>query len=149
MKDLFYRAFDEAHSDICIVSPWLGNWLLKDNELRNKIEKALKRGVDIKIVYGIGMDKGAKDARAVTSEKVAEDLKKRWLKKGYPGKVKLHVSNTHFKLLMCDEKYLIVGSYNFLSNQGKFGETGSWHEAGEYAEDTERIRQLKEIHFSF
>jgi len=140
MKDLFYRAFDESHSDICIVSPWLGNWLLKDNELRNKIEKALKRGVDIKIVYGIGMDKGVKDTRAVTSEKVAADLKKRWQKKGYKGKVKLHVSNTHFKLLMCDEKYLIVGSYNFLSNQGKFGKAGSWHEAGEYAEDTERIR---------
>lgn len=149
MKDLFYRAFDEAHSDICIVSPWLGNWLLRDKNLKNKIEAALKRGVDIKIVYGIGMDKGMRDDRAVTSEKVAKDLKNRWLKKGYPGKVKLHVSNTHFKLLMCDETYLVIGSYNFLSNQGKFGEAGSWHEAGEYAEDAERIRQLKEIHFSF
>jgi len=69
--------------------------------------------------------------------------------KGYPGKVKLHVSNTYFKLLMCDETYLVIGSYNFLSNQGKFGEAGSWHVAGECTEDIERIRQLKEIHFSF
>lgn len=151
MKDLFYQSFDEARSEICIVSPWLGNWLMRDNALMNKMELALKRGVDVKIVYGIGTDKGYKatDNRAITSKKVAKDLKRKWLKKGYPGKIKLRVSNTHFKLLMCDEIFLVIGSYNFLSNQGKFGEAGSWHEAGEYAEDKDRIRQLKEIHFSF
>lgn len=143
--------FDEAQSEICLVSPWLGNWLMRDNALMNKMELALKRGFDVKIVYGIGTDNGykASDNRAITSEKVANDLKRKWLKKGYPGKVKLHVSNTHFKLLMCDEIFLVIGSYTFLSNQGKFGEVGSWHEAGEYAEDKERIRQLKKIHFSF
>lgn len=151
MKDLFYQAFDEAQSEICLVSPWLGKWLMRDNALMNKMELALKRGVDVKIVYGIGIKNGYKtnDNRSITSEEVARDLKQKWLKKGYPGKVKLHVSNTHFKLLMCDETFLVIGSYNFLSNQGKFGEAGSWHEAGEYAEDKERIRQLKEIHFSF
>jgi len=151
MKDLFYRAFDEAQSEICLVSPWLGKWLMRDNVLMNKMEKALKRGVDLKIVYGIGTENGYKtnDDRSVTSKEVASDLKRKWLKKSYPGKVKLHVSNTHFKLLMCDETFLVIGSYNFLSNQGKFGEAGSWHEAGEYAEDKDRIRQLKEIHFSF
>jgi len=151
MKDLFYRAFDEAQSEICLVSPWLGKWLMRDNVLMNKMESALKRGVDVKIVYGIGTENGYKtnDDRSVTSKGVASDLKRKWQKKGYPGKVKLHVSNTHFKLLMCDETFLVIGSYNFLSNQGKFGEAGSWHEAGEYAEDKDRIRQLKEIHFSF
>jgi len=151
MKDLFYRAFDEAQSEICLVSPWLGKWLMRDNVLMNKMESALKRGVDVKIVYGIGTENGYKtsDNRSVTSKEVASDLKRKWLKKSYPGKIKLHVSNTHFKLLMCDETFLVIGSYNFLSNQGKFGEAGSWHEAGEYAEDKDRICQLKEIHFSF
>ncbi|MDW2886322.1 phospholipase D-like domain-containing protein [Exiguobacterium artemiae] len=151
MKDLFYRALHEAKSEICIVSPWLSWWLINNNEFVKLVEAALKKGVNIKIVYGIGSDSSYKnkDDRGMTSEKVVEQLKKKWLKKGYSGKIKFKKSNTHFKLLMCDELFLVIGSYNFLSNQGKFEEEGTWHEAGEYAEDHERIRQLKQMHFSF
>lgn len=151
LKNLFYRALKESNSEICIISPWLGGWLVKDNVLMKQFEAAIRRGVDIKIVYGISYNSAYSnsDKRDQTSKSVAKELRKKWSNKGYSGKIKIQESNTHYKLLISDDLYYVETSYNLLSNQGKFDSGNMWHEGGTYSEDTERIALLKSLYFSF
>lgn len=103
------EAFKTAVSNIYIVSPWVRNKVLEI--YKEYMESALKNGVNIYINYGIS-DKGKEDIDK-DAQKYFNELKKKYKN--------LHIhsnANTHSKLLICDDKWVVSGSFNWLSYDG-------------------------------
>lgn len=103
------EAFKTAVSNIYIVSPWVRNKVLE--KYKEYMESALKNGVNIYINYGIS-NKGKEDIDK-DAQKYFNELKKKY--------ENLHIhgnSNTHSKILICDDKWIVSGSFNWLSYDG-------------------------------
>jgi len=102
-------ALQGAKKQIIIVSPWL-NTDAVDYELRQEIGNALKRGINISIAYGFGEPSSAETRTVRKLKEIAEKKK---------GRLMLHrVGDLHSKVLICDQDYMIMGSFNWLSFAG-------------------------------
>lgn len=99
-----------AQKEIYIQSPWIRYEIL--NIYKDKIDEALKRGVKIIIKYGLKpknrFDKAGIDDK---SQEYFNGLDKKLFK--------LKQGNDHSKILICDDKFMIVGSFNWLSFGGE------------------------------
>ncbi|SMQ77554.1 hypothetical protein SAMN05444673_2888 [Bacillus sp. OV166] len=148
IKHKLYFALEIAKKDVYIQSPWLSEWLLsdKDNMLKY-MREAITRGVNIHINYGMDENSSHKkedwsrsDRSDIVARELEEKLKKR---KNGDGTLFLCRKNSHYKLFICDEFFYVEGSYNVLSNKGN-----RTHEAAQYSEDKEYIKQLIRYHFT-
>jgi phosphatidylserine/phosphatidylglycerophosphate/cardiolipin synthase-like enzyme len=104
-------AFEQAGSTICILSGWIGRPLL-DRDLQTEISKAINRGVNIHIGYG-----WQSDGRHIFSTP-AQKAKKYLLSLMKHTPIQVHVGEfgTHEKLIVIDDRRVIYGSNNWLSN---------------------------------
>ena len=100
-----------AQKSLYIISPWMNNYVVND-QFKNQLIELLKRNVEIRIIYGINSPHNS-DERDVRTEKIAKELRE--IGKKYNNLLRLKHGHTHEKLLICDEKYYMNGSYNFLS----------------------------------
>ena len=64
---------------MCIISPWLGKWILSDQHgLMPRFKKLLDRGATLKIAYGISNHSyNREDSRNIMTDSVARDLRKK------------------------------------------------------------------------
>lgn len=133
-RPLLLDALDNAQNMVVIVSPWIKSGGM-NNEILGRIERALQRGTRVIIGYGI-------------SEKEDSD---RWIlqrltdiqKKKYGDKLLLvKLSNTHEKVLIKDNEYMVITSFNWLSFKGDPNK-GFRQETGYYTESKEVINQMK------
>lgn len=108
-KKYFKYVLQNAKKEICIQSPWIRNDVLKLYE--EDIKSALDRGVNVTIKYGMKprnrFDKVGIDE---TSKKFFATLDK--------SKFTLIESDDHSKIIICDEAFMIMGSFNWLSFGG-------------------------------
>lgn len=135
-RPLLLDALDNANNSVVIVSPWIKAGGL-NNEIIGRIEKALQRRARVIIGYGI-------------SEKEDND---KWIlnqlnyiqsKKPYGKNLLLiRLSNTHEKVLIKDNEYMVITSFNWLSFKGD-PNRGFRQETGYYTESKEAIRQMKD-----
>ena len=99
-----------AQKEIYIQSPWIRYEIL--NIYKDEIVEALKRGVKITIKYGLKpknrFDKAGIDNK---SKEYLNGLDKELFK--------LKQGNDHSKILICDDEFMIVGSFNWLSFGGE------------------------------
>ena len=133
-RPLLLDALNNAQNIVVIVSPWIKSSGL-NNEILGCIERALQRKTRVIIGYGI-------------SEKEDSD---RWIlqkltdirKKKYGNKLSLiKLSNTHEKVLIKDNEYMVITSFNWLSFKGDPNK-GFRQETGYYTESKEAINQMK------
>lgn len=133
-RPLLLDALETAQNNVVIISPWIKAGGL-NNEILGRIERALQRRTHIIIGYGI-------------SEK--EDNNK-WIlsklsdiqKKGYGKRLHMvRLSNTHEKVLIKDNEYMVITSFNWLSFKGD-PNRGFRQETGYYTESKEAIKQMK------
>lgn len=143
IKNKFIESFYISENEIDIISPWMTNYVV-DSDLIDLMESILIRNVKLKIIYGIGLDN---DIRNQKSDQVACKLKKRFRKYGDLFKIKK--SNTHYKLLLCDDKFAISGSFNFLSFKGEYDKDDNRDEGAEFIIDKENIEEKREFYFKF
>ena len=109
-------AMATASRRLMIVSAFLSSQVVNDNFIQ-RLEDCLKRGVEVWIGFGFG-DK-AKRSRFDWSH--AEDALKD-LRRKYKKSMFLHdFKNSHEKLLIKDDDYVVVGSYNWLSFEQERG----------------------------
>lgn len=113
-------AIDEAEEEITIVTPWIRG-LQKNSEpeqFAREIISALQRGVKIEIIYGYMNADGSED----NDLKAENHLRK--LIPQYAG-LTLHYlgkrpygdsKGTNQRILICDSKFAVVGSWNWLSH---------------------------------
>ena len=67
--------------------------------------------------------------------------------KPYKNLFKISHGKTHEKLLICDRKYYINGSFNFLSYSGKF-ENKFRNEGSTYSENIRLIEETIKLRFN-
>lgn len=134
-RPLLFEAISKATKQLIIVSPWVRKDAA-DYEFRKCIESALKRNVKVIICYGIA---DGKDKDSEYAVKLLRDIQG----KGIFGKnlniVKL--GNTHEKVLICDNKFMVTTSFNWLSFKGD-PKRGFRQETGIYLENKQCIRDM-------
>jgi len=113
-RPLFMRSLDNAKERLLIISPWITDRVLNNLRLQ-KIKVLVDRGVGVFIGYGIGEDNDQRPGRDKGEQAIEylEDLARR--------KSNLHFKefgDTHAKILLVDDKYAVIGSFNWLSFEG-------------------------------
>lgn len=113
LGEVFDEAVTTAQKRLVIVSAFISSAVVNDSLIR-KLSDALGRGVTLWIQYGMGDEE--RERRREWTE-AADSLKK--LRRTYPQLVRLDPrGKTHEKILICDDRFVAVGSYNWLSYPG-------------------------------
>lgn len=134
-RPLLLDALDTAQNIVVIVSPWIKSGGL-NNEILGRIEKALQRNTQVIIGYGISKKE---DSDKWVLQRLIDIQKK---KHGNKLRV-IKLSNTHEKVLIKDNEYMVITSFNWLSFKGDPNK-GFRQETGYYTESKEAIKQMKE-----
>ena len=106
-----------------------------NNEILNRIERALQRKTEVIIGYGISKKE---DSDRWILQRLS-DIQKKWYGKN------LHLvrlSNTHEKVLIKDNEFMVITSFNWLSFKGDPNK-GFRQETGYYTESKDAIKQMK------
>lgn len=114
-RPLLEKSFESARQWVVIVSPWLDPVALNES-LVTQIDKSLQRKVQVVILYGYPGE--LEHYKKQKQDIVLHSLNR--LKEKKHGKY-LHIKDigiTHEKVLICDKKFIIVGSFNWLSFKG-------------------------------
>lgn len=117
---LLRKALTGSKDRLLIVSPWITHQVI-DRMFVASLEALLRSGIDVTIGYGLADDnvgKGndkAKQKPAITpsAEKELTSLQKR-----FDNFKLIFLGNTHRKLLVSDDKFAVVTSFNWLSFRG-------------------------------
>lgn len=149
IREKLEEAFEIAEHEIDIISPWISDKVMDDSGVEALICSVLKRNVEVKIVYGIGNISSnyvKEDYRNRRTEEIAQNLKLKFSKNNYLFKIKR--KNTHSKILICDNKFAIIGSFNFLSFDGKY-KNDIRDEVSAIVTDYKIIEELRSMEFDF
>ena len=133
-RPLLIKALTKAQDCVIIISPWIKKGGL-NNEILSLIRKAVNRGIRVVIGYGIS---GEQDS----DRKILDELNRIAM---YRCKGKLEIialNNTHEKVLIMDNEFLVVTSFNWLSFGGD-PRRGFRQETGIYTESLESISDMK------
>lgn len=133
-RPLLLDALDNAQNTVVIVSPWIKSGGL-NNDVLGRIERALQRNTQVIIGYGISKKE---DSDKWILQRLTDMQKKK-----YGNKLLLvRFSNTHEKVLIKDNEYMVITSFNWLSFKGDPNK-GFRQETGYYTESKEAIKQMK------
>jgi len=105
-RDYLFKALKEAKERVMIVSPWITGYVV-DKQFLEMLEETLNRKIKVYIFYGIKSSTQQNNPRSIQK---LEDLSTK-----YKNLMFDKVKNTHRKILVCDSKFGIVTSFNFLS----------------------------------
>ena len=140
----FEKAIDGAEEELDILSPWLKSYVVNE-KFYEKIERLLENGVVVKILYGIqerskgkGVDQETKDVAAVMEARFSKFRN-----------FHLEETNSHGKMLLCDNRFYIMTSYNFLSFSGDYRRAHTRGETGICSENERNIEELRKEYFMF
>lgn len=127
-RSVLFEALETASDTLVILSGWATS-LVVDAEFQKKLAVCLNRGVNIYIGYGF---KAAHEPRPKQDyeAKAAENLSAlcEWCaEQETEGLLIVRYYPNHTKLLICDEKFAVNGSFNWLSNSdASINEERSW-----------------------
>ena len=126
-EELLERALNEARSRVLIVTPFIRR-RLTDARFRNSLADALQRGVDVSIIHGMPSHADQFDDTAHENQRIENLVREigRHAARLKFIRVTQGGSNTageHSKILVCDDRWAVVTSFNWLSFQ-ETNETG-------------------------
>ncbi len=117
-----------------IVSAFLSVGVVNDDFLK-KLEAALARGVKVWIAYGMGNQGGGDRDRERSPDWTQAKSGLERLRKKYQDIFQLKdMGNTHEKILLCDNDYVVSGSFNWLSFRGDKGRRIRYEDALQVSE---------------
>lgn len=122
-NEILNKILSMASSSIHIISPWIGRNVVTDGMLRT-IRTKTEKGVKIHVIFGY---KAEKCSLADIDELVRQDIP--WNKEAAAQAIRSlleilgedlqYLPPSHVKLLLADDRYLFIGSLNWLFNSGK------------------------------
>lgn len=133
-RPLLIKALKESRKIIIIVSPWIKQ-SGTNQEILNLVDSAVQKNIRVVIGYGISEEEQS-DKRIINKLREIQNKK-------YGNNLKIiNLSNTHEKVLISDDNFMIVTSFNWLSFRGdpKFGFR---QETGLYTESKDCICEMK------
>lgn len=142
-KDMIFKlqtALLRAENELDIQSPWITSRVVDDLFL-DKLGRLLEKGVTVKITYGIADDNNTKSKNISTNALV--NILNEHFKKYKNFKIKK--GNSHSKILLCDDSFAIIGSFNWLSYDGK----SDREESGSLIIDEKEINDMRSRIFNF
>lgn len=145
IRKLFLHYLKEAKESLYIISPWMNSYII-DEEFLNDIQNLLKRGVKVSIIYGISAEEEQGDYRNQKTNRLAQKLS--GIGKDFDGLFKIQHGQTHEKLVICDQKYYVNGSFNFLSYSGEDNGIFFRNEGSTYSEDPVLINETIKLRFN-
>ncbi len=168
IREQFLEAVAKAKKEVDIICPWVGN-MAESNEFLKRVEQAVKVGVVIKIVYGIGDNSGRSENNNVSRtalrslierrERIADSNALRSVRDIYylhrrferirRGCIRSLRSDTHAKLVIVDNDYFMIGSFNFLSFEGKYNDNDRRKEIVIKSMDKATLESLRSRFFNF
>ena len=110
-KEYLLYALKKAKQAVYIHSPWVRHNVVKEYEKHT--ESALQKGIKVSIKYGLKPRNRFEKAPIDPESKMLFD---KW-DKSYPN-FKANTDDNHSKILICDDEFMIVGSFNWLSFGG-------------------------------
>jgi len=132
----------EARQELIVVSPWLTTSAI-DGELVGWFERALSRSRALRIVvgYGIEPDTGKGDRKARDQRDALKRLHR--IGERNQGRLRpMEIGYTHEKVVICDRRYAIITSFNWLSFNPRPGK-GVRREIGTSVEDRATVEELR------
>jgi hypothetical protein len=143
------EALNDSRQRLIIVCPWLSEYVMNSN-MKALFTKALQREVRIDIGWGhlgdVGDKKYLKKENLLPTSRVDKGQKfntaVRWLSEQeliFPN-LKLKVLGTHEKILICDQKFIMIGSHNFMTSNIYSEE----RELGIWTNDPQKINEIIE-----
>ena len=116
-RKFLLKTLDQAKKTIVIFSGWLTDYSV-NQEFRNKIKSCLDRGVDIIIAWGYKKSGSISSEHKNAGEKAVRELQEWTSLNKTKGTLETFYFPNHSKILICDTKYAVMGSFNWLSNSG-------------------------------
>jgi phosphatidylserine/phosphatidylglycerophosphate/cardiolipin synthase-like enzyme len=144
-REALRDAILEARQELVIVSPWLRIAAI-DQELLGWLSTSLDRNKDLRIIVGYGIENEAAGRRQDPKVRDQEEALRRLRTMGERARGRLRVvevGNTHEKLVICDDRYVILTSFNFLSFNPKPGR-GLRREMGYRIADPAVVKDVRE-----
>lgn len=105
------HALKSSRQRLLIISPWLRSAVI-DEAFIAELEDALKRGVSVYIGWGMATSEDAKDADKGAFEQLTSLATK------HERFVFKRLGKTNAKVLLCDDAFVVVTSFNWLSFKG-------------------------------
>ncbi len=116
-RKFLLKTLDQAKKTIVIFSGWLTDYSVNE-EFRNKIKSCLDRGVDIIIAWGYKKSGSISSEHKNAGERAVRELQEWTSSNKTKGTLETFYFPNHSKILICDTKYAVMGSFNWLSNSG-------------------------------
>jgi hypothetical protein len=115
-REALRDAILEARVELIIVSPWLRTAAV-DGEFLGWLRSTLAQNKGLKVTIGYGIDKAPGKQRDPGIRDQEEALRRlRDLERTARGRLRIvDVGNTHEKVVICDDRFVIITSFNFLS----------------------------------
>lgn len=147
IRQKFNDIINNAKKYVYIVSPWVSKSPYATTS--NLLLKAVKRNTNfkIKVLYGY------KDNNSNLL-----DNSRKWIKE-YKEKLgnnfQFKETNTHVKLIICDDECYMIGSMNYLSFSGddyyknNYSNDKVRHEVASFSFDSNSLQELKEAYFNW
>lgn len=118
LKQKLHEAIDICEERLLILSGFISRRVV-DNQFINKLRKALDRGVKIWVGYGFGKF-DTYDVKRENPDWYEAENALNLLAKEYPKQLIVRDTEiSHEKRVICDNKFCMGGSYNYLSFRGK------------------------------
>ena len=118
-RKLLLKTLDQANKKIVIFSGWLSDYSVNE-EFKKKIKICLERGVNIFIAWGY--KNFYDDTKNILHHKAGSrnlaELKEWSILNKTKGTLQILYFANHTKILICDTNYIVLGSFNWLSNGG-------------------------------
>jgi len=106
------QALEESQSRLLLISPWLRAGVI-DGDFLVSVEQALERGVEFFLGWGMSAkEEGRGDADKEVLRKLTA------LSKRYKNFHLNRLGRTHAKVLICDRRFIVITSFNWLSFKG-------------------------------
>lgn len=145
-RPLLLRAIDTAAVEITIVSAFINEEAF-DREIRRKLFQALKRGVRVRIAWGLGATGRGREAdrKRTRGQTALAPLADSAKKANLTHLLTVKLTETHQKFILCDDKFVAQGSFNWLSNRGESAARyNAEQDASEYSERSDAVARWKE-----
>lgn len=133
------RALADATERVMIISPWIRGEVV-DGAFRQRLRELLKRGVQLWIGYGITREGGYRRGSKGEADRDTERALK-VLADDFDNFHLTRLGDTHAKVLVCDSRFSILTSFNWLSFRGDT-ELEFRDERGFYVGLTDRVDEL-------
>ena len=129
------EAFREASHFILIVSPWLSP-VAVNHEMLEAISSALEKGVTVIIGFGFDKENSPQEKEVLRNlRRISKNYEENLLKV-------VRLKESHAKVVICDNQYLITTSFNWLSFAGR-SDWGNRVEFGMLSREKSSINDMK------